>query len=261
MGHNRRVDNDPAVIEADAVLARAVELARAALVEDAGEDAVGDHLGMAMESEGLAVHGFACRLPGYRGWRWAVALARVPDFDPTVCDVVLLPGEDAVVAPPWLPWSERIEPGDLGAGDVLPTAANDARLVPGYTGEGMLEPAEADDVVTPTGWELGLGRVRVLSAMGRDEAADRWQDGDFGPGSAMARNAALQCATCGFLVPMGGVFGQGFGVCANRFAPGDGRVVALDYGCGAHSEVHVDESAAALDLATVEESATELGHS
>ncbi|MFZ4487508.1 MAG: DUF3027 domain-containing protein, partial [Candidatus Nanopelagicales bacterium] len=36
-------------------------------------------------------------------------------------------------------------------------------------------------------------------------------------------------------------FGQMFAVCANVMAPADGRVVALDYGCGAHSEVQVDE--------------------
>jgi hypothetical protein len=27
-----------------------------------------------------------------------------------------------------------------------------------------------------------------------------------------------------------------FGVCANEYAPDDGRVVSLDHGCGAHSE-------------------------
>lgn len=252
MGHNRPVSSP-----ADTALA----IARSALLEDAGEAAVGEYLGVVVEADGLAVHGFACRLEGYRGWRWVVTLAQVPGFEPTVCDAVLLPGDDAVIAPPWVPWSERIEPGDLGVGDVLPTSQTDLRLVPGYTGEGLLEPSDEDGVVTPTGWELGLGRVRVLSPFGRDEAAERWLDGEFGPTAAMARNASLQCSTCGFLVPMGGVFGQGFGVCANRFAPGDGRVVALDYGCGAHSEVHVEEAVAPLDLTTGEETASELGHS
>ena len=30
-----------------------------------------------------------------------------------------------------------------------------------------------------------------------------------------------------------------FGVCANEFANDDGRVVALDHGCGAHSEAQL----------------------
>lgn len=266
MGHNHGVDldlNNPAerALEMDAVLAEAVEFARAAVAEDAGAQAVGEHLGVAMEDERLAAHAFTCLLPGYRGWQWAVTLARVPGSDPTVCDVVLLPGTDAIVAPPWVPWNERVQPGDLGVGDILPTSATDPRLVPGYTGEGDLEPAQTDEPLLPTAWELGLGRVRVLSPLGRDEAAERWHEGETGPGSSMARNAAMQCVSCGFLVPMGGVFGQAFGVCANKMAPGDGRVVALDYGCGAHSEVHVEDAPATLDLATAEESASELGHS
>jgi hypothetical protein len=42
--------------------------------------------------------------------------------------------------------------------------------------------------------------------------------------------------TCGFLVRLEGSLGRVFGVCANEFAPDDGRVVSLDHGCGAHSE-------------------------
>ena len=30
--------------------------------------------------------------------------------------------------------------------------------------------------------------------------------------------------------------GQAFGVCANGYSPADGRVVAMTFGCGAHSE-------------------------
>ena len=251
MRHNRRVEPG---------LLAAVDLARSAVVEDAGDAAVGNSLGTVMEAEGLATHLFACTLDGYRGWQWAVTLAQVPGHEPTVCDVVLLPGVEAIVAPPWVPWSERIQPGDLGVGDVLPTSSTDARLVPGYTGEDA-EDVTADDAVRPTGWELGLGRVRVLSPHGRDEAADRWIDGETGPTSTMAKSAALSCSTCGFLVLLAGPLGQSFGVCANRFAPGDGRVVALDYGCGAHSEVHVEDVPPALDTTTAEEIATELGHS
>ena len=51
--------------------------------------------------------------------------------------------------------------------------------------------------------------------------------------------ASKPCRTCGFLVPVSGPLGGLFGVCANGMAPDDGRVVALDHGCGAHSEVAV----------------------
>jgi hypothetical protein len=39
------------------------------------------------------------------------------------------------------------------------------------------------------------------------------------------------------MLPMGGPLGQQFAVCANRMSPADGRVVALTFGCGAHSEI------------------------
>ena len=42
--------------------------------------------------------------------------------------------------------------------------------------------------------------------------------------------------TCGFVVRLGGLLGQAFGVCANEYSPSDGHVVTMDHGCGAHSE-------------------------
>jgi hypothetical protein len=42
--------------------------------------------------------------------------------------------------------------------------------------------------------------------------------------------------TCGFVVRLGGLLGQAFGVCANESSPSDGHVVTMDHGCGAHSE-------------------------
>lgn len=224
----------------DAALVAAVDLARDAAVEEAGADAVGDHIAVVMEADRLATHTFACLNPAYVGWQWAVTLARAPRAKVvTVTEVVLLPGPDALVAPPWVPWSERVQPGDLSAGDVLPTPADDARLVPGFTDQDALEGVSSQAPLQPGQWEIGLGRLRVLSPIGRDDAADRWVEGDFGPNSPMAKQAALECSTCGFLLPMSGPIGQQFAVCANEMSPADGHVVALTYGCGAHSEAMV----------------------
>lgn len=247
----------------DTVLAGAVDVARAAAVDEAGEATVGDHLGVVMEDERLATHTFACLSPAYVGWEWAVTVARAPrQKSVTVSDVVLLPGPSALIAPAWLPWSERVLPGDLGPGDVLPTPADDVRLVAGLTGEDDLEGLDSDAPLSPGQWEIGLGRVRVLSPIGRDDAADRWVEGDFGPTTAMARQAAFECGTCGFMLPIGGVLGQQFAVCANRMSPADGRVVALSFGCGAHSEV--EQEADARPAPTQDEASwdpLDLGHS
>ena len=59
----------------------------------------------------------------------------------------------------------------------------------------------------------------------------------------MARQASAECATCGFMLPMGGPLGQQFAVCANPMSPADGHVVALAFGCGAHSEVEAEAEA------------------
>ena len=226
----------------DAVSAAAVEVARSAAVEMAADspfsrEGVGEHLGTSVEGERLVAHEFACLLPGYRGWRWVVVLGRAPrQRHATVVESALLPGPEALQAPEWVPWSERLRPGDLGAGDVLPPAPGDPRLAPGWTGGASLDLSDDDAAEL---WEMGLGRARVLSPEGRGEAAERWYSGDGGPLAPIAQAAPGRCSTCGFLTPLAGSFRQAFGVCANVYSPRDGAVVALDYGCGAHSEAAV----------------------
>jgi Protein of unknown function (DUF3027) len=226
-----RAARDP---EPDAVAAAAVDLARAAAVEDAEPGTVGEHLGVIAEGERLVTHSFASLAKGYRGWHWAVTLARVSRSRVvTVCEVVLLPGPDAILAPRWVPWQDRIAPGDLGPADVLPYRSDDAHLAPGYT---VTDEADEDREQV---WELGLGRARVLSLEGREAAAERWYSGDHGPNADEALNAAAPCSTCGYFVPVTGGLRLLFGVCANEWSPSDGRVVSADHGCGAHSETDV----------------------
>ncbi|HET7385825.1 MAG TPA: DUF3027 domain-containing protein [Nocardioidaceae bacterium] len=222
---------------ADAVGVGAAESARAALLDSVPASDVGEHLGHAAEGERLVTHFFGCTRPGYHGWRWAVTVARAPRMkDVTVDEIVLLPGEGAIVAPAWVPWRERIKPGDLSPGDVLPTEDDDPRLVPGYTaGDEFVDAAAIREVAD----ELGLGRPRVLSMEGREMAAQRWYDGSHGPDAPLAQSAPAHCVTCGFLVRVAGPLSQAFGVCANAFANDDGRVVSYDHGCGAHSEAQL----------------------
>lgn len=90
---------------------------------------------MLSEGDRVVTHYFGCKELGYRGWRWAVTVARASRAKVVTLDeVVLLPGPDAVLAPEWVPWSERLRPGDMGPGDLLPTDAEDLRLEPGFTG-------------------------------------------------------------------------------------------------------------------------------
>ncbi|MET7277436.1 DUF3027 domain-containing protein [Kribbella sp. NPDC005582] len=226
---------EPVRAKADAVCVAAVEPARAAAIDEAGAAQIGEHLGHLVEGERLVTHYFASAHPGYRGWRWAVTVTRASRAKTvTINEVVMLPGDEAIVAPEWVPWSERVQPGDLRPGDLFPTPADDPRLEPGFTDTG------APDDVLQVVEELGLGRERVLSVFGRDEAAERWTAGDFGPASPIAQAVPYKCNGCGYWIRLGDSLGRSFGVCANEMAPGEGRVVAFDYGCGAHSDAVID---------------------
>jgi len=238
MGENRRVMTTE---DAPALAPEAIEAARRVLVEQVGEAVVGDHVEAVPELAGVVTHYFGCTQPGYPGWRWAVTVAHVAEQDRvTVDEVVLLPGEDSIIAPAWVPWRERIRPGDLSAGDILPVEEDDERLVPAYLagdpGDGSRDSAAQVKEVSE---ELALGRVRVLSVEGRQLAAQRWYDGEPGPDVPLAQSAPAKCWSCGFLVRLAGPLADTFGVCANEYANDDGRVVAFLHGCGAHSDAQL----------------------
>ncbi|WP_205857250.1 DUF3027 domain-containing protein [Phytoactinopolyspora endophytica] len=228
-----RTASRPRVPKPDAVLIDAADVARECALESGGEDAVGEHLGHEPEGERVTTHYFACTLPGYVGWRWAVTLTRASrSKQVTVNECVLLPGAESVLAPRWVPWEDRVSPDDLGPGDLLPVADDDPRLAPGYT-------SSSDQHVHEVVEELGLGREWVLSREGRDDAAQRWYEGDSGPHTDTAKAAPGRCGTCGFAVALGSSLGQVFSVCTNERTPFDGKVVSHDHGCGGHSDVRL----------------------
>ena len=213
----------------------AAEQARAAAIEDANNSAFVGELHSVDNDDRIATYLFEAALPGYHGWLWAVTVAKVDeDSSTTICDVVLLPGSESLIAPEWVPYKDRIQPGDIGVGDIIPTSADDERLVPGFAslpGDEELDPAQL--------FEFGLGRARVLSIVGRDAASKRWYEGDRGPNTPIAQYAPKPCSGCAFFIPIAGSLRSAFGVCANALSPEDARVVSVDHGCGAHSEALV----------------------
>jgi len=211
------------------VLTGAAELAKAAVIEFSGYGTVGEYLGVGYEDPSSATHRFLADLPGYQGWQWAVVVAGYPGTDhATVSEVVLVPGPTALLAPEWVPWDQRVQPGDLGPGDLLAPLQDDERLVPGFMASG-------DPWIDETAAEIGFGRRRVMSAWGRTEAAQRWHDGEHGPRAQMAQSTKRVCRDCGFFLPLAGSLGTLFGVCGNELSA-DGQVVDFEYGCGAHSD-------------------------
>jgi hypothetical protein len=251
--------------EPDEACAQAIDLARAAAQDLAEAGRVGPHRGLEVDGDRVVTHLFDCEDPAYRGWRWAITVARASRAKlVTVSEGVLLPGPDSLLAPDWVPWRDRVRPGDVGVGDLLPAGQDDERLVPTAVLEGDDGVLDWDDSADwPGGQDLLAAmnqadapsladaadeappaaeaspapvRTRVLSAIGRDATAVRWYASEHGPRTPLAHAAQAPCATCGFLVRLGSPLGRVFGVCANEYAPDDGKVVSLDHGCGAHSE-------------------------
>src|ERR1700751_3934652 len=113
----------------------------------------------------------------------------------TVDETVLLPGPDALLAPPWVPWQDRLRPGDLGVGDLLPAPPDDERLVPLVALQGddavldWYDAGDGDDADEGPAEPAELpapGRSRVLSAIGREGASERWYTSEHGPPAAPA---------------------------------------------------------------------------
>jgi hypothetical protein len=211
-----------------------LELARSAAIADAGnQELVGADVSVEIDDDGrVETYLFEANLAGYKGWRWCVTIAVVDKkSEPTICDVVVLPGPDALLAPEWVAYRDRIQPGDVGVGDIVPSSLDDTRLVPSV--HSLIADEELDALQV---FELGLGRARVMSIEGRDQASKRWYESDRGPQSPIAQAAPKPCSSCAFFLPIAGSLRASFGVCANAISPEDARVVSVDHGCGAHSE-------------------------
>jgi hypothetical protein len=83
-------------------------LAEKAAKETAPQGGVGKFLGTLDEESNVVSYRFEANLKGYVGWEWHVVVFQDKKANPpTISEVVLLPGEKAIIAPDWVPWSER----------------------------------------------------------------------------------------------------------------------------------------------------------
>ena len=111
----------------DEILAAAKDVALQGVREIAPAHAIGLVHHVRAEEERLSTHLFECTLPGYRGWFWFATLSRAPRSRvATICEVGLLPGDDALIAPDWVPWADRVRPEDLEENAAQENAESDA---------------------------------------------------------------------------------------------------------------------------------------
>jgi hypothetical protein len=85
------------------------KFALAALLEVTPPTSVGEFVGETDEGDYVVSYRFATTLPGYPGWNWTIAVAHLPDEEPTIVESELLPAEGALLAPDWVPWSDRMD--------------------------------------------------------------------------------------------------------------------------------------------------------
>lgn len=138
--------------KSDHILAAATDKARSAILEITAENTLGAHRDYVQESERIGTHRFENNLAGYRGWVWFATVTRVPrGKEATVSEVGLIPSDGALLAPDWVPWSQRVRPEDLepaqADADVPASADTDSEGAQAEDGEGTA-PSEADAAAT-----------------------------------------------------------------------------------------------------------------
>ena len=154
-----------APVVADEVLLASVDLARRALLDVTPPETVGSVVGHVAEGEHVLTLHFAADLAGYPGWHWSATLARVDDGEPTVLETELMPGEAALLAPEWVPWSERLAEY-RAAQDAAAAAAREAAEAEGSADDELLDGDDLDD------------DDDAADRFGDDDDADRFDDDD-----------------------------------------------------------------------------------
>jgi len=130
----------------DAYLAAAVDAARSAVEGITAASDVGAHLGARSEGDRLVTHLFESKLPGYQGWQWFAVLTRNSRSKVvTVNELGLLPSEDSILAPEWVPWAERVRPEDAQDVEEPEAGAADAGVIPGTEGDAPFEEAAGEE--------------------------------------------------------------------------------------------------------------------
>lgn len=114
----------------------ATTLARQIAVETAGEqDDVGQMLEPIDIGDDVVDIQFVCLRKGYEGWNWSVTLYHDDQLDHwTVNESSIVPTDQALLAPEWIPWKDRLLPSDVSVTDSIGTDPDDERLEAGADG-------------------------------------------------------------------------------------------------------------------------------
>ena len=125
-------------------IARAVAMDVADAPEQVGEVVDAIELG-----DNVTDFRLAADVRGYEGWQWSVTLYHDTEVGTwTVNESSLVPTDDALMPPAWVPWKDRLEPTDLAPTDSIGTDPDDPRLEDGFRKTKPVQAADAADAST-----------------------------------------------------------------------------------------------------------------
>jgi hypothetical protein len=99
----------PKAIMNSTILSDDQKFALKALLEETPVLTVGAFVGETDNGDNAITYAFAATMPGYPGWNWTITIAHLPGAEPTVVESELTPAEGALLAPDWVPWSDRMD--------------------------------------------------------------------------------------------------------------------------------------------------------
>ena len=83
-------------------------VAHEALLEITPEESIGAFIGVVDEGDGIVTVQYETALAGYPGWKWTVSVSTLDGLEPSVLETELIPSDGSLLAPDWVPWSDRL---------------------------------------------------------------------------------------------------------------------------------------------------------
>lgn len=146
------------------------DIARAVAMDVADDpEQVGDVVNAIELGDNVTDFRLAADVRGYEGWQWSVTLYHDAEVGTwTVNESSLVPTDDALVPPAWVPWKDRLEPTDLAPTDSIGTDPDDPRLEGGFR--------KTEPVAGATAGEDGKSAETAEQAEPAEPVAEKTQD-------------------------------------------------------------------------------------
>ena len=174
--------------------------------------------------DGVTDFRFATEYRGYEGWQWSVTLFHDEELDRwTVNESSLVPTDQALRPPEWVPWKDRLEPTDLSVTDSIGTDPDDPRLEEGFRRTGAVgeqaqpedgaddaaavpasdEGTSSEDMPTPHDAESGEGSDSEAAATAQSDVDDAVEEFDLSRRHVMSPLGRSQTAKRWYEGPRG----------------------------------------------------------